>query len=144
MKGPIQSVEVSYLVHATEDVDRLQRTVMGILGIDCVAEVEELEGHYGNKILRVSHHLTGEAAASTYSRLVEKLPQEQREEIDRDLNGYMDEHFALHLSLDKQGLVNGRVTLGSVETVKVKIKPRLFQLRGGVADFYRRSFEGQT
>jgi len=137
MKGPIQSVEVSCLVHSTEDEGRLRRAMEGMLGLDASARSEELEGHHGNRIVRVSYSLTGDAASSAFSKLVSSLPLEARDELAGSLGATVDEHHALYLRLDKQALVSGRLALGGSESVRIRVKPRLFLMKEGTAEFYR-------
>lgn len=139
MESRIQSVEVSYLVHSTEDQQKLSRRLEEMLKMDVPGKADELEGHYGNKIVRVSYSMTGESASSFFANLVSSLPKEAKKELSRDLETMVDEHSALYLRLDKQSLVSGRLALGGAESVRVRVKPRLFLLRGGAAEFYRES-----
>lgn len=142
MKGPIQSVEVSYLVHSTEDQQRIGKAVEKMLGMNAVANVEELEGHFGNKIVRVSYHLTGEEASFAFYKLASDLPSAAREELFGNLEKMMDEHSALYLRLDKQSLVAGRFEFGGGEVVRLRVKPRLFFLKGGLLCFTEAPWRG--
>lgn len=142
MKSLIQSFEVSYLVHSTESQERLEGAVKGALRTDAEAEVQELEGHFRNKILRVTYRLAGGAASSTFDNLLSGLSSAAKHELVQRLGDMMDEHMALYLRLDKQSLIAGRLTLGGDESVRVRVKPRLFLMKGGAAEFYRRALEG--
>jgi len=73
LKGPIQSVEVSYFVHATEDPQKIAAAVESVFGFVGAPATEELEGHFGNAILTVNHHLTGEDAGSAFASLASKM-----------------------------------------------------------------------
>ncbi len=140
MKGPVQSVEVSYLVHMTEDKERLVKAVGRTLGLEAPGAEESLEGHHGNVIVRVEYHVTSDAASALFDRLVSALPAEAKREVASDLGTLMDEHSALYLRLDKQALVVGRLALGGEESVRVRVKPRLFALKGSALEFYRAAF----
>ena len=142
MRSPVQSVEVSYLVHSTEDVAIIASAVEKAIGARPEARVTELEGYYGNRILHVSYFLTGEEAASAFSSLTAMLSREEKTRILGELGSLMDEHSALYLRLNKGELVSGKGSLGTGETVRVKVKPRLFQMSGGAEEFYRRALEG--
>ena len=137
MKGAIQSVDVSYLVHATEGQERIWEAVAGLFGFGDEPAAEEMEGHYGNRITRVSYHATGEEAGAVFERLMGSLSLKVREELSRTLVDLVDEHSALYLRLDKQTLMAGRVSLESADPVRVKVKPRLFALKGSANEFYR-------
>ena len=138
MKGPIQSVEVAYLAHATEDHEKLAAAVAGLLGVESGQEVERLEGHFGNEILMTRIHLTGEDAERAFRSIIRRVPGKLREELLADIGSFMDEHSALFLRLDKQSVVSGFVAFGSADAVRVKVKPRGFMLKEGAAEFYSR------
>jgi RNA binding exosome subunit len=142
MKGPVQSLEATYLVHATEDPMKLQRAVQGLLQTQAAPGVEELEGHFGNRIIRARFHLTGEEAALAIANIFGKMPLKLRKEILAQIPSYLDEHSALFLRLDKQELVSGSIALGSGDPVRLKVKPRLFVVKGSAPQFYARLIEG--
>ena len=138
MKSPIQAVEVSYFVQATEDPERLDRRVRVLLAFEGQGEVESLEGHFGNRILHVRHHLTGDDASGVVEALATNLPTAVKGEIDDSMTERIDEHSALFLRLDKQMLMTGRMELGTADPIRIKLKPRLFMVRNEVQDFYRK------
>ena len=137
MKGPLQAVEVSYFVHATEDSNRVAAKIKSALSLETEPEQENLTGHFGYTIIHVRYHLTGGAADSFAGRLAAGLDAAVRKTIRETLDESVDEHCALYLRLDKQQLMGGRIELGTRDAVRVKIKPRLFQVRGGIDGFYR-------
>ena len=137
MKGPIQSLEVSYLVHATEDAAKIEGAVSALLGLDPVTLTEDLEGHFGNAIVRARVHLTGDDAERGFRHLAKALPKALADEVASDASPYVDEHSALFLRLDKQRLVSGSVVSGAGDAVRVKVKPRGFVVRGSASAFYR-------
>ena len=142
MKGPIQSVEVTYLVHATEDPDKLGRAVSTLLGSAAEPEAEKLEGHFGNVITRARLHLTGDEASGAFRSILETLPADLKKEIVSDLPSFLDEHGAFFLRLDKQKLVAGSAALGTGDAVRLKVKPRLFLVKGSAPKFYEQLIEG--
>ncbi len=143
MKGKIQSVEVSYLVHATEDPMKVEVAVAGLLGTEFEPVLERLEGHFGNQILKARLHLTGDEAGRAFDNLATRLPQGVRTEVIARLASLLDEHSALFLRFDKQSLVSGSVVLGSADAVRVKVKPRSFMMKGDAAAFYLGLFGGR-
>ncbi len=143
MRGSIQSVEVTYLVHATEDPKKVEEGLSRLLGTQAEPLLERLEGHFGNEILRARLHLTGEDATKAFEGLVSGLPQGVRSEVLGDIRSHLDEHSALFLRFDKQSLVSGSVALGSADSVRVKVKPRSFMVKGGGADFFAGLMEGR-
>jgi RNA binding exosome subunit len=138
MKGQIRSVEVSYIVHATEDEERIENAVKKILDIEENPRVDVLEGHFGNRILRVIFHLTGESAYKTFRKIFDSMPEILKKYITDRINIYLDEHRSLYLRFDKQSIIQGRIELSESDSVRIKIKPRLYLVKGTEGDFYRR------
>lgn len=137
MKGQILSLEVAYLVHATEDPAKIGDAVSRFLSRQTAPEVERLEGHFGNPILKARVHLTGEEASEALAKALAKIPRPLRASVVADLPLFMDEHSALFLRLDKQSMVFGPLRLGGSDPVRIKVKPRLFQLKGPASRLYR-------
>ena len=81
-------------------------------------------------------HLTGEEAAGAFKSVIGAIPHGLRREIASNIGLYMDEHSAIFLRLDKQGLVSGSIALRSGDSVRVKVKPRAFLLKEGGTEFY--------
>ena len=136
MKGKVQSVEVSYFTQATEDGERVNKTVASFFGINSSPEETPMEGHFGNSIVGVRYHVTGTEASDVFERLVSSLSSVVREEVKRDIPRLVDEHSALYLRLDKQEILGGRAVLSGTGAVRVKVKPRLVNLRQGAQAFY--------
>ena len=139
MKGPVKSLEVTYLVHATEDPEKLARAV-GKVFSNSPLEVEEMEGHYGNAIARVRMHVTGDEAQRAFRRMVSGLGSDERAVLLGSLGAHLDEHRALFVRFDKQGLTSGVLRLGSADPVRVKVKPAPFLKGVDAPAFYAKLF----
>ena len=136
MKGPIRSLEVTYLLHATEDPDKVAAAVGELLSASVPPQVDDLEGHYGNTIQRVRIHLIGEEAQSAFDRILSRLDRAQKAGLVANLGTSLDEHSALFLRFDKQSLVSGTLSLETSDPVRVKVKPRQFLLGRDAPGFY--------
>ena len=142
MASLIQSLEVSYLVHLTEDEGRIGSAVKETLGIDGTSTREELAGHFGNRIVHVVHRLTGVSASAAFEALARRLPPNVRKDILGRIEEMLDDHSTLYLRLDKQSLMQGEIALEGSEPVRVRVKPRLFLMKGGASGFFRSLLEG--
>lgn len=138
MHGPIQSVEISFLVHATEDIKVVEDAVSTVLAVGVTPREERFEGHFGNAIVRVRYHIVGEEATEVLGRVARHIPPEAKRSLYATVVEHMDEHSALFLRFDKQRLVGGVLTEGAGDAVRVKVKPRSFALRGNAAAGYYR------
>lgn len=141
MKSVIQSVEISYLLHETEDQARVESAVSELTPTP--PETEELEGHFGNRILRVKVHVTGEDAERLVRGLVGRMPKALREEVLLGLDASIDEHSTLFIRFDKQKLVLGALAIGATDPVRVKVKPRGYMLKDGAQRFYAQLLGGK-
>ncbi|MDA4128006.1 MAG: hypothetical protein OK422_00845 [Thaumarchaeota archaeon] len=138
LKSEIQSVEVSFFVQATEDRPRLVDSVKARLSLGTDPSSEELQGHFGNRILRVTFRLVGEEAQRVFVSLASSLRKDHRSDIEGNLGAFMDEHKALYIRLDKQELLDGRYVLATKDPVRIKVKPRAFLMKGDATAFYHR------
>ena len=136
MKGPIQSVEVSYLVHATEDSGKISAAVESVLGTAGEPKSEEMEGHFGNAIVRVTHHLTGEDASNAFASLASKMSPSLKQQLRSEVEDHLDEHSAFYFRLDKQRLVEGKLQLAEADPVRIRVKPRRYMVKGGAASLF--------
>ncbi len=143
LQGPIQSVEVSFIVHATEDLEALEDSVCAALSIVAPPEEERFEGHFGNAIVRVRYQVVGEKVRDVLESVARHTPAEAKKGFRAQVASLMDEHSALFLRFDKQRLVKGVLAEGAEDAVRVKVKPRSFALRGNVAaEYYRDALFG--
>lgn len=136
MKGSIQSLEVSYFVHATEDLGKIGAAVASLLDYAGEAKTDEMEGHFGNSIVRVRYHITGDDAQRAFEQVTSKMGQSVRNRLKDELDEHLDEHWALYVRLDKQRLLSGRLELTDADPVRIRVKPRLYTAKGGARSLF--------
>jgi len=136
LKGPIQSLEVSYLVHATEDAQKIGSAVESVFGPLGDVRVDEMEGHFGNAIVRVSRHITGEDAGRAFASLTSKMDSSLRQRLRSEVGEHLDEHSAFYLRLDKQRLLEGTLELTEADPIRVRVRPRLYTAKGGASSLF--------
>lgn len=142
MRSPIQSVVVAYLVHATEDQEKIHREVEKALGVTVRPALEHMVGHFGNEIVKAEIQVTGETAWAVFRTLFSNIRAGEKKEIGDNVAQFLDQHSAMFLRFDKQALMSGSLQLGTADSVKVKIKPRKFLAKGGAIPFYRELLNG--
>jgi RNA binding exosome subunit len=138
----IQALEISCFVQATEDEEKVRSAIARSFGLKQDPESEDLEGYFGNSILDLKWHLTGEQAWTSFRALVSLLGETGRGELLRELGAYLDEHGALYVRLNKQTLISGMATLSSSDPLRIRVKPRHFMMKGPPGQFYERMMEG--
>lgn len=142
MKSPIQSLDASYLVHMTEDPDRISSAVAKLLSTEAPPLVERLEGHFGNAILRASFHLEGSDAWHSLRSVLSMMEPRLATETAARVESFIDEHSAMFLRFDKQALVTGSLRLASGDPVRVKVKPRGHIMKEEAPAFFRNLLRG--
>jgi RNA binding exosome subunit len=142
LSSELQSLEVSYFIQATEDEEKVKRAVATLVGGALPEERQEAEGHHGNRIVWVRHHLTGEGAEAGLRGIVSHMGGEEKKTILGSLDSGLDEHNALYMRLSKQVLVkNGTAVLASSDPIRVKVKPRSHLVKRDPFGFYARLLE---
>ena len=126
MERTVQSVEISTIIHATEDPEKVEvalTTVMPSL-FSKLTTRKHLEGHHGNPITTLNAKLTKSADIRQFTQhFLEKLPRDERLRIVRELNLLTDEEGNLFIRVDKQSAFRGMLTLTEHDDpIRVKIK----------------------
>jgi RNA-binding protein len=119
--------EISFLIHATEDKDRVINLISSVLHIDKNEfESEKLLGHWGNEIAMIKCRLKGKFINDVASILFNSLDTFDRKKMLYSLGDYVDDKGILHLRIDKQKIFEGKVELSDIDSIKIKFKPRPF------------------
>lgn len=119
--------EISFLVHATEDKDRVLNLVSSVLIVDKDEfESENLTGHWGNQIEMIKGRLDGKPARDVANTILTSLDSYDRKKMLYSLDDYVDDKGTLHLRLDKQKICEGKIELSDIDSIKIKFKPKLF------------------
>ena len=142
MKSTIQSLDVSYLVHETEDLEKVNSAVAKFIGSEVSPEIEVMAGHFGNSITKGSVHLHGAEATQSFQGIVQRLPPALKTDLVAKIGIYVDEHSSLFLRFDKQRLVQGELAAGSKDAIRVKVKPRAFLMKGRANEFFANLLTG--
>ena len=123
----IAAAEIVFLVHATEDKDRVLKLVSSILFVDKNEfKSANLLGHWGNHIDIIKARLDGKPARDVTMNILTSLDTYDRKKLLHSLDNYTDEKGNLHLRLDKQKICEGKIELSDIDSIKIKFKPKLF------------------
>ena len=119
----IQSVEISTIAHATEDISKVETAMQHLLAnANRQYTRHYLTGHHGNPIIRVDTKLTHHDAVEFAKDLNQRLSGIDRDRLQRDLSLYSDEDGNLYIRLDKQSLFNNEIKLGDEDPIRVRMK----------------------
>ena len=127
MNGDItfSSASISFHVQATEDRDRILKTLSENLQLnDEPSEEAVVRGHFGNEIRRIAFHLLGESARRFADLLFRSLSKADVRSLSLEIDKFTDDHGSFYIRLDKQLLLEGRLSISQTEAVRVKLKPQ--------------------
>lgn len=118
-------IDLRVLAHATEDQDKVLKAVRSVIPTDLVGTVvlkrTSLTGHHGNPIALFEARVKEKNAVGP---IVEKLSSGLGI-LDKELlNGEIDQHLEkgnLYLRLDKQSAFLGKIRLGLVDPIHLRI-----------------------
>jgi RNA binding exosome subunit len=125
----VQRVEMTALVHATEDESKVRKAIMNLLppGIDPPAfEAIKLQGYYGDPIttlkLNVKHR---RPATELLEHIVKRLSSLDLQTLLEELPQRIDESKNFYIRLDKQKAYTGKAMLERHDSIRVKARLRL-------------------
>ncbi|MDW8045141.1 MAG: RNA-binding domain-containing protein [Nitrososphaerota archaeon] len=121
----ISSIEISFIVHATEDEEKVLESIVKRLSIPReIFKVRRMEGHFGNPIQFYHARLTGNEADRFAERLFPSLDDIDKDLMRIELKKYIDEHGNLYLRIDKQTFFDekGKLRLSQEDAVRIKLK----------------------
>lgn len=121
---PFSAADVSIIIHATEDTNKILESVCGIFSIDANRfRHTELIGHWGNRISL----LTGSLESAEANRLVQKillsLSSVEKNHLLSSSHSFIDDKGNLYLRLDKQRICQKRISLSETDSIRLRFKP---------------------
>ena len=123
----IQTVEISTIAHATDDLDKVQTAVARLIpdrlkGRQLFTR-QYLQGHYGNPIVTFEARLTKQSEVDEFATFfLHQLSNKDKLAIQRDLRLCSDADGNLYIRIDKQQIFRGIVQLGEEDPIRVRMK----------------------
>ena len=114
-------ISIDVIIHATEDISKFFENFEKLFELDKEKfQIVNLTGHFENPITMLSTKISKKEAEVFLKKFVNHIPHKQIEEIIDELDELVSDS-TLHLRLDKQEFVQGRMTLGEKDPIKLKI-----------------------
>ena len=124
MKGKIEWIKVSAVVHSTEDREKVGEAISTLFPFEFEILVSKVKGHYGNPMEYLEVELKKSGEIKRFWRNFVELLGSQINEILDALEERIDDQNILHIRVDKQKAYLGEVELsygGDPIAVKVKL-----------------------
>jgi len=121
VKPTLAGVELSFIVHATEDEPRLVDAICKAFRVEPESlKRSEAKGYFGNPIIYYRVTIKKDRADLLFNELLNRLPAKDVKNILDRLEKYVDGQGHLYLRIDKQSLLLSRWLTGSQEPVRLK------------------------
>ena len=142
----VQSVEISAIAHATDDLEKVQAALTTILPESLKGRQlftrRYLEGHYRNPITTFEARLTKPADVEVFtSNFFRQLSKSEKLRIERDLALYSDPEGRLYIRIDKQRAFRGMIELGEEDPIRIRLK--FNRLSGEVTQLMKVALEAE-
>jgi RNA binding exosome subunit len=111
--------------HATESDEKVSKAVLALCpdGYPEKVDVNRVKGHYGNEIIVIRMRVKGSAKAERFlQELWRRLSDHDRKVLLDEISDRIDQTGSMHIRIDKQELVGGRLVLNDSDPVKVEVK----------------------
>lgn len=123
----VQSVELSTIAHATEDIEKVQIALDRLLPESLkgrqIFTRRYLQGHYGNPIVTFEAHLTDPSDVDEFRKsFLKRLSAADKLLLVRELDRQSDADGNLYLRIDKQRMFRGIARLGQEDPIRVRMK----------------------
>ena len=142
----VQSVEISAIAHATDDLEKVQAALTTILPESLKGRQlftrRYLEGYYRNPITTFEARLTKPADVEVFtSNFFRQLSKSEKLRIERDLALYSDPEGRLYIRIDKQRAFRGMIELGEEDPIRIRLK--FNRLSGEVTQLMKVALEAE-
>jgi len=123
----VQSVEVSTIAHATDDLEKIQNALTRMLPDSLkgrqIFTRRYLQGHYGNPIVTFEVHLTEPRDVEEFKTFfLKRLTEVDKASIREELDRHTDADGNLYIRIDKQKMFRGTAQLAQDDPIRVRMK----------------------
>ncbi|MCX8000899.1 MAG: hypothetical protein N3A69_18485, partial [Leptospiraceae bacterium] len=122
MKGKIEWIKVSAVVHSTESKEKVSKAIENLFNFYFEIQVSKAEGHYGNPIEYLEVELKKSSEIKNFWENLLFLLKEKKEILLNTLEDRIDKQNVLHIRLDKQKIYLGEIEFSNEDPVAIKAK----------------------
>ena len=119
---PFHYIDLRAFCYVTEDDRRVADALRRFLPEECELTRATSEGHHGDRILVLSARVENADDVRVVLDALGDLPEEQREQLEREQDDRVSDDCSFFLTLDKQAAYGGAVRLGEGITLRGKVE----------------------
>ncbi|HEW93713.1 hypothetical protein DRN87_00400 [Candidatus Geothermarchaeota archaeon] len=118
----MMKMEISFIVHATEDYDKILNALKNTLGVETRRfSRRDLSGHYGNPLIYCKINLDSRESNTVLTRIRDRLDPIDLQFLKQSIDEYYDRN-SLYIRLDKQYLCKGQVKFVITDPIKIVVR----------------------
>jgi RNA binding exosome subunit len=142
----VQSVQISTIAHATDDLDRVHAALRFILPESMkdkeVFTRRYMQGHHRNPIVTFEAKLTKPQEIVQFTHhFASQLARSEKLLIERRLDMHSDEDGNLYIRIDKQQAFRGVIELSDEDPIRLKLK--FSRLSGEARELMKKFLESE-
>lgn len=119
-------VAIDVIVHATEDKSKFFENFRELFGLeDEDFSISQVNGHFENPITIISLKISKKPAIQFMDKFLLLLTEEQKNKIIQEIEERTSDS-TLHIRLDKQEFVKGKIAFKEKDPIKVKIQTPIY------------------
>lgn len=127
-------VTIDVIIHVTEDLAKFFKTFEDLFDLKEDFSVSSVTGHFENPISILRVKITKNSARKFLGKFLKALSEDQKSKIVSEIEE-RTENSSLHLRLDKQEFVQGRISFIEKEAIKLKIHTPIYNKKDTVKVF---------
>ena len=128
-------ITIDVIVHATEDLEKFFDSFNEEFGLEEeVFSISNVVGHFENPITVLRAKVTKKLARQFLEKFLDKLSDDQKNEIMQEIEE-RTENSTLHIRLDKQEFIQGRIAFIEKEAIRLKIHTPIYNKKDTVKIF---------
>ena len=128
-------VTIGVIVHATEDIVKFFESFNEMFGLEENGfSISNVTGHFENSITILKAKVTKKSARQFLDKFLENLSENQIKEIIQGIEE-RTENSTLHIRLDKQEFIQGRIAFMEKEAIRIKIHTPIYNKKDTVKVF---------
>jgi hypothetical protein len=128
-------ITIDVIVHATEDLARFFESFNEMFELkEDEFSISNVMGHFENPITILSAKVTKKPARGFLQKFLKILSEKQKTEIKQEIEE-RTENSTLHIRLDKQEFIQGRISFIEKEAIKLKIHTPIYNKKDTIKVF---------
>ena len=126
---------IEIILHATEDITKIEKSLSQTLEINSEFVKEEMSGHFGNPITILKAKIPNNDTSKLINKLMSKISDDDLDILDQELDK-MKKNSGLQIRLSKQDLIRGSISFEKKDSVKLIITTPVYK-KNEIGRIYR-------